>query len=82
MLSSRFESSKVDRRTWLHVHFGTLWSNSSDNHQEDEIEKETSTKIWHSQNATNQPKSTVELGFMCPRGLQNVSGPPTVTLNK
>ena len=24
-------------------------------------------------NATNQPKSTVELGYMCPRGL---SGPP------
>ena len=26
-------------------------------------------------NATNQPKSTVELGYMCPRGL---SGPPAV----
>ena len=26
-------------------------------------------KIWCSQNATNQPKSTVELGYMCPRGL-------------
>ena len=26
-------------------------------------------------NATNQPKSTVELGYMCPRGL---SGPPTI----
>ena len=24
-------------------------------------------------NATNQPKSTVELGYMCPRGL---TGPP------
>ena len=30
-------------------------------------------------NATNQPKSTVELGYMCPRGL---SGPPAVTLTK
>ena len=30
-------------------------------------------------NATNQPKSTVELGYMCPRGL---SGPPEVTLTK
>ena len=30
-------------------------------------------------NATNQPKSTVELGYMCPRGL---SGPPAVTLAK
>ena len=28
-------------------------------------------------NATNQPKSTVELGYMCPRGLL---GPPAVTL--
>ena len=26
-------------------------------------------------NATNQPKSTVELGYMCPRGLL---GPPAV----
>ena len=26
-------------------------------------------------NATNQPKSTVELGYMCPRGL---SGPPNI----
>ena len=32
-----------------------------------------------SQNATNQPKSTVELGYMCPRGL---TGPPAVTLTK
>ena len=30
-------------------------------------------------NATNQPKSTVELGYMCPRGL---SGPPAVALTK
>ena len=30
-------------------------------------------------NATNQPKSTVELGYMCPRGL---TGPPAVTLSK
>ena len=28
-------------------------------------------------NATDQPKSIVELGYMCPRGL---SGPPAVTL--
>ena len=25
-------------------------------------------KLWSFQNATNQPKSTVELGYMCPRG--------------
>ena len=30
-------------------------------------------------NATNQPKSIVELGYMCPRGLL---GPPAVTLTK
>ena len=30
-------------------------------------------------NATNQPKSTVELGYMCPRGL---SGQSAVTLTK
>ena len=36
-------------------------------------------KILMLSNATNQPKSTVELGYMCPRGL---TGPPTVTLTK
>ena len=30
-------------------------------------------------NAINQPKSNVELGYMCPRGL---IGPPAVTLTK
>ena len=30
-------------------------------------------------NTTNQPKSTVELAYMCPRGL---TGPPAVTLTK
>ena len=35
--------------------------------------------FWCSQNATNQPKSTVELGYMCPRGH---TGPPAVTLTK
>ena len=30
-------------------------------------------------NATNQPKSTVELGYMCPRGL---TGPPAAALTK
>ena len=28
-------------------------------------------------NATNQPKSTVEVGYMCPRGL---TGPPAVAV--
>ena len=35
--------------------------------------------IFTLSNATNQPKSTVELGYMCPRGLL---GPPAVTLTK
>ena len=30
-------------------------------------------------NATNQPKSTIELGYMCPGGL---IGSPEVTLTK
>ena len=34
-------------------------------------------KLSCSLNDTNQPKSTVELGYMCPRGL---TGPPVVTL--
>ena len=33
----RYESSKVDRRTWLHVPLGTRWSTSSDTHQVVEI---------------------------------------------
>ena len=38
-----------------------------------------SQKILMLSNATNQPKSTVELGYMCPRGL---TGPPAVPLTK
>ena len=45
-LSKRYESSEVDRRTWLHVPSGTLWSTSSDTHQVVEIQKETSTKMY------------------------------------
>ena len=33
MLSKRYESIEIDRRTWLHVPSGTLWSTSSDTHQ-------------------------------------------------
>ena len=36
-------------------------------------------KIWCSQNPTNQPKSTVEHDYICPRGL---TSPPAVTLIK
>ena len=30
MLQKRLKSTEVDRRIWLHVPFGTLWSTSSD----------------------------------------------------
>ena len=33
----RYESTEVDRRTWLHVSSGTFWSTSSDTHQVVEI---------------------------------------------
>ena len=46
MLSKRFKSTDVDRRTWLHVTSETPWSISSDTHQVVEIKKETSTKMY------------------------------------
>ena len=46
MLSKRYESTEVDRRTWLHVPSGTHWSTSSDTHQVVEIYKETSTVMY------------------------------------
>ena len=46
MLSKRYESTDVDRRTWLHVPSGTHWSTSSDTHQVVEIQIETSTKMY------------------------------------
>ena len=33
----RYESTEVDRRTWLHLPSGTLWSTSSHTHQVVEI---------------------------------------------
>ena len=33
MLSKRYESTEVGRRTWLHVPSGTHWCTSSDTHQ-------------------------------------------------
>ena len=39
MLSKRYKSTEVDRRTWLHVPSGTPWSTSSDTHQVVEINK-------------------------------------------
>ena len=32
-----YESTEVDRRTWMHVPSGTQWSTSSDTHQLVEI---------------------------------------------
>ena len=46
MLSKRYKSTEVDRRTWLHVPSGTHWSTSSDTHQVVEIQIETSTKMY------------------------------------
>ena len=46
MLSKRYESTEVDRRTWLHVPSGTHWSTSSDTHQVVEIQIETTTKMY------------------------------------
>ena len=46
MLSKRYESTEVDRRTYLHVPSGTHWSTSSDTHQVVEIQIETSTKMY------------------------------------
>ena len=46
MLSKRYESTEVDRRTWLHVPSGTHWSTSSDTHQVVEIYLETSTEMY------------------------------------
>ena len=39
MLSKRYESTEVDRRTWLHVPSGTPWSTSTDTQQVVEIKK-------------------------------------------
>ena len=44
MLSKRYESTDVDRITWLHVSSGTRWSTSSETHQVVEIE--TSTNMF------------------------------------
>ena len=45
MLSKRYESTAVDRRTWLHAPSGTHWSTSSDTNKVIELEKETSNKM-------------------------------------
>ena len=47
MLSKRFESTEVDRRTWLYVPAGTLWSTSSGTHPVIEIQKRLLLKRIH-----------------------------------
>ena len=44
--SKRYKSTEGDRKTWLHVPSGTLWSTNSDTHKVVEILKETSTKMY------------------------------------
>ena len=76
MLSKRYESAEVDRRTWLHVPSGTHWSTSSDTKHASEIVetiKETSTQMYtpfnsdltnnmdHMRVSGNEP-SSVKLG--------------------
>ena len=46
MLSKRYESTEVDRRTWLHMPSGTPRSSSSDTYKVVEFKKETSTKMY------------------------------------
>ena len=47
MLSKRYESTEVDRRTLLHVPSGTHLSTSSDNHQVVEIKIQLSVHTMH-----------------------------------
>ena len=39
ILSKRYEPTKVNLRTWLHLPSGTHWSTSSDTHEVVEIKK-------------------------------------------
>ena len=47
MLSKRYESTDLDRRTLQNVPSGTLLSTSSDNHQVVEIQNETQLRCIH-----------------------------------
>ena len=47
MLSKRYESTEVDRRTWLHVPSGTPWSTSGDTQQVVEIKKRLLSRCIH-----------------------------------
>ena len=47
MLSKRYESIEVDRRTLLHLTSGKHWSSSSDTHQVVEIYKRLLLRCIH-----------------------------------
>ena len=55
MLSKHYESTKVDRRTWLHVPSGTIWSTGSYTDQCFKTQKGTFTKMY-TPNARNSIK--------------------------
>ena len=46
MLSKRYESTRVNRKTCLHVPSATHWSTSSDTHQVVKIQIENFTKMY------------------------------------
>ena len=86
VISKRYESTEVDHRTWLHVPSCIHWSTSSDlktlrinrSRPQNLAVCALGDSLVHqqwSQNATNQPKSTIELGYMC---LRVFTGPPAV----
>ena len=47
MISKRYESTEVDRRTWLLMPSETLWSTSSDTHQVVENKKRLLLRCIH-----------------------------------
>ena len=55
MLSKRYDSTEVDRRTWLHVPSWTRWSTSSDTHQVVEMSKSRRSK-WYTNERSNVRK--------------------------
>ena len=55
MLSKRYEPTEVDRRTWLHVSSGTLWSTSSDTHQVVEIRNDRQEYAENSKDCKAKP---------------------------
>ena len=79
ILNQKKVFSKVEKR--CHKRAKTSWRQKGWSDKSTQLQFQTilTRKFWMLSNATNQPKSTVELGYMCPRGL---TGPPAVTLTK